>query len=1209
MGFTEEVERKISDAPLIFARDIRQMLTLEEIKESVGQLDVYKERLREELETIKNRFVFRAGFALVKLIHEKCAFAEIPGDKDFLLFTVTTGTVRQRQYPIKVHRDTMLSPENLEKHPEDVDQYAKLLTKQALTRGRIAATQERSFTRKARTLLEWQFDRNHTMEEARQRIIEMAFYMGWSAEDCDYLLLRTGMENLCVNSVEDQLFRFMLEVEDCNQFDISSLLEQYKQRKEKIVKHSGVGNASTKFANKTLKKIIQSDCDYNEKLEAYIEKLAKNQNVYERYSKTARKCLEKLLIRAAAGLGWNVENAPSQLSEAQQRVLVSALLSGAAASNQNLFASESKISFSPYFSNRITYPTIASNGELVRMRNLGDRFLDLLSGNEKIGKNDIIFAVFLDAVYNRPNPQDPVERFLLYKEACEKQLSMCGLGRFYIPHPVEYACAGALLTGVRQQETFFDVVLAYAPEAETSAATGNTAKWDDPIQRGALLKKIPEEYEALENRLSRMLEFFPPFDSSLTRKKEIPEAQRFTEELWKELTVIAKELYSIWKGIEFHGFKMQIENLSNVIKVTFNDEIVYLEHRMSDALYAYVHDPDDKKHTFLSSVEIPALEGKTTIYELAKGCALSDKTKKSLAQALDDEHHGIVDLIDFLEEEQYLNRRLRRKTVLWMISGMVLNLYGYRAIELQAKNSVINNWTKWVPVEEKYRFKLPVVNATASCILSVDHMNPNDVLLSLKEKYRRDTTTENNAEEQAAEDTTAETENSGEGTNTGKADSPETLEKQAECVMESDPLEEESELTEEIGAESDPLLVYLSNLPPELPDDKIEKLVESAANGNVCDREKLVSHQSRLVYSIAREICENADDILALIDAGNKALLHLVETEIANYNPAKKEFASFITPTLRKAIRKEATAMAEAQRKSALDSSPDSMLAYLEWIAPFKTLPQEQVIQLAEKAGNGDESAQEKLIQHNLKLVYALAKKRKRNGYETMELVSNGNMALSVLIKESGRRYDPAKGKFSTFISPVIIEAMRKAERGMESLDIPKSLISDKRKIQEFQMEYYSEHNEMPTVATIATHLGKKPSTVAEILKKDMSVTSLDKTLSLDGEETLGEMILDNRSDFEAREMAKATESEREENRQAVLAFISENKDLFTPRELEVIHLRFGLLMNDYPHTVRETAELLKISPTDVLITEHNAINKIRYPQKVKTRKKRGVNA
>lgn len=1188
MGYTEFVERNITDAPLVFARDIRQMLTIEELTESVNDFETYKEKFRNGLEKIRSKFVFRVGYSLVKLIHEKYTFAEIPGDDAFVLYTVITGTDRQRRYPIKVHRDTILSPENLEKHLEDVDQYAKLLTKLALNRKRITSNQERTFSRKARILLEWKFDKDHTAEEARQKILEMAFYLGWTASDCDFLLLRTGLAPLCANSVVDQFVRFLLEVGKSPKYEIDGLMNLY-EKKAAVAQQENIGyaNVSTQVAYETLGDIIKLDLPYEEKLEAYLEKLVENQKIYDRHSDTARNCLEELLISAAGGLGWNVEAAPRPLTEEHQRVLMSAILSGATTDKQPLFKEGSNVSFSATlsFSNRFTYLSFTPDGgEYRRMRNLGNRFLDLLAGNERIKKNDILFAAFLDTVYNTPDPEDPVESYLLYKEACENLLEKCHLDRFYIPHALEYACAKSLLAGHRQQEAFFDVVLAYTPEEETRAVTSNIAEWKD-LKKDPLSKKIPDEYEKFEKRLSKMLKDFPPFDNSITRKKiEIPEAQRFTEELWKELTVIAKELYSIWKGIDYHAIKLEIENGSNVAKITFSDEIIYLQHRLSDGLFAFLHHPDDKDHTFLSSLEIPALEGKKSLYELAKDVALSDATTKQIASILGNKDHGINDLAIFLERAPYLNRRLRRKTILWMISSIVLDFYGFKALELRAKNSAKNRWATHIPVQDRHRFMLPVANATAKCRLAFDFMDQNDVLVTLKIRHYRPPKPENYGEEQMI-NASAEVEKREEV-------APEEVNNQAGFAT---PLAMEAEAAA-IDTERDPLLNYLSTLPPELPDKETAVLAQRAANGDVAAQEKLVSHQSRLVYSIAREICDNADDILLLIDEGTRALYHLVETEMDRYNPSKKSFENFIKPTIRKAIQRKAKAIAKTQRKAALDSQSDSLFVYLESIAPFNTLPQEQVNLLAESAANGDSCAQEKLIYHNLKLVYILAKKRKRNGVDILELIGSGNEALAKRIKGSIGEYDSRKGTFSTFIAPTIIEAMRQAERKMAPIDIPKSLFYDKKKIEKFQMDYRAKNNnEMPSLEAIAAYMGKKPSTIEDILKNEVSVTSLDNPIAPDAEETLGQMILDHSSNFEARKIAEITEAELETDGQEVRRFITENRTLFTPRELEVIHLRNGLLTNDVPHTIKDVAELLKISPSDVLVTELNAYNKIRY--------------
>ena len=1096
MGYTENIERNISDSPLIYTRAIRQTLSLRQVMKDVTDFEAYKENFRNELENIRAQFVYRVGYALVKKIHEKHSGTEVPGQGDLLVFTLTTGKDRIRRHEFTVHRDTVLSPKNLDKHPEDLEAYARLLTKSALIDGRINANQERSFVRKARRLLAWKFDKDHTARAARQMILELAFCLGWSAEDCDYLLLRTGLECLCANSVEDQLCRFLLDVPDAKDFSIQPLLELYDQEKQKhpqMIPNSD--DASTSITYKSLGEIIKQEATYDTKSKAFVEKLAQNQAVYDRHSNTARALLENTLLHAANGLKWNIKTASSPLSAEHQQILVSAIFSGVSSSKQPLFEENSNIDIHPVFADRnITYPVFSPDGELKRISNLKEHFLNLLAGNAKVRKNDIVFAVFLDFIFNNPDPQDEVENLKEFRETCEDFLDQCYLDRFYMPHPVEYACSKALLSGCRQQEAFLDIVRAYTPEAETPAEAGNTAKWDDPVKRGPLSDHIPAEYDLFERHVKKALTHFPPFETPIARSKNISPAQAFTWEIWEELTVISREVYHFWsKTASFHAFKLEIENGSNVPKLSFiAKDVFYLQHRLSNTLYSFFHMPDNRDHTFLS-LQIPMRGEKKTIHELAKDYILSAQTQDHIKKALDGHDHNITNLAHFLEHEPYLSRRLRRKVVLWMISGIILNLYGYQTIELQAKKSARNAHDLRIPEKETHRFTLPTISATANSILKFDHMDPMDVTLALQAKFASASTKKNHGNTQPA--LPAETSDSGNDTALPREEPSDKPGKQPEA---SAPPKQTIDTDDETAYPSDPMPD-----PDALSDSEIEQ------------------------------------------DLFDPAFVHLRD--------------------------------------------------YLASIAPFKQLPEPELALLAQEAANGNASAQEKLINHNLKLVYYFAKHRSKNPDNMLELISAGNEALTALIKNNCK-YDPAKGTFSTFAAKYIKAAMRQEEQKALPISVSKDDTIKEKKIKDFCQDYYGENRRMPTIEAIADRLGMLPSTVKNILLNKISVVSLNQSLTKDAEDTFDKTIPDLSPTPEEQQIRSIANDERQESREDLMQFLDQNLALFTPRELEVLYLRIGFLEDGHAHSILSIAEILKISPTDVIISELNAKKKIQYP-------------
>ena len=122
------------------------------------------------------------------------------------------------------------------------------------------------------------------------------------------------------------------------------------------------------------------------------------------------------------------------------------------------------------------------------------------------------------------------------------------------------------------------------------------------------------------------------------------------------------------------------------------------------------------------------------------------------------------------------------------------------------------------------------------------------------------------------------------------------------------------------------------------------------------------------------------------------------------------------------------------------------------------------------------------------------------------------------------------------------------------------------------------------------------PSTVKNILLNKISVVSLNQSLTKDAEDTFDKTIPDLSPTPEEQQIRSIANDERQESREDLMQFLDQNLALFTPRELEVLYLRIGFLEDGHAHSILSIAEILKISPTDVIISELNAQKKIQYP-------------
>ena len=184
-----------------------------------------------------------------------------------------------------------------------------------------------------------------------------------------------------------------------------------------------------------------------------------------------------------------------------------------------------------------------------------------------------------------------------------------------------------------------------------------------------------------------------------------------------------------------------------------------------------------------------------------------------------------------------------------------------------------------------------------------------------------------------------------------------------------------------------------------------------------------------------------------------------------------------------------------------------------------------------EKMQQGDISAKEQLIEHNLRLVVFLAKKYENTGVDLEDLVSIGTIGL-------------IKG-IQTFQSGKNIKLATYASRCIDN--------------------------------EILMHLRKNKKTKTEI--------SIDASLSLDGEgnELHLEDVLGTDADIVTREIEEASD------KKIMLQEVMKLK----PRDRDIIVLRYGLLGND-ELTQKEVAEKLGISQSYISRIEKKVIKRLR---------------
>ena len=263
--------------------------------------------------------------------------------------------------------------------------------------------------------------------------------------------------------------------------------------------------------------------------------------------------------------------------------------------------------------------------------------------------------------------------------------------------------------------------------------------------------------------------------------------------------------------------------------------------------------------------------------------------------------------------------------------------------------------------------------------------------------------------------------------------------------------------------------------------------------------------------------------------------------------------------------------------------SDDTVKIYLKEIGKIPLLTAEEEFALATRIALGDNIAKKSLVNANLRLVVSVAKKYTNRGLPFMDLIQEGNIGL---MKASGK-YDYKKGfKFSTYATWWIKQSITRAIADhARTIRLPVHMIETINKLKRAKNFLFNEYGRIPTVEEIAEIVHMPTKKVAECLKLEQELISLDTPIDEDKNSFLMDFIEDENS---ISPVKAAEQTLLREKIQQVLT-------LLTPQEAKVLRLRFGL-DGENPRTLEEVREVIGVSKERVRQIENKALRSLRSP-------------
>ena len=265
-------------------------------------------------------------------------------------------------------------------------------------------------------------------------------------------------------------------------------------------------------------------------------------------------------------------------------------------------------------------------------------------------------------------------------------------------------------------------------------------------------------------------------------------------------------------------------------------------------------------------------------------------------------------------------------------------------------------------------------------------------------------------------------------------------------------------------------------------------------------------------------------------------------------------------------------------------NTDDSVRIYLQQIGKIPLLSTAQELKIAQQIQDEhSELAKNMLVNANLRLVVSIAKKYIGRGLSFLDLIQEGNMGLM----KAAERFDYSKGyKFSTYATWWVQQAITRAIADKARIiRLPIHMIESLSKIRRATIDLTTELGRGPTKQEIAYRLNLSVNKLTSLIKSAQSTISIESPANQKEDSTkIADYIVDE---------STITPDSRV-SQENLFEDIRKMLNQLSPKEKDVLILRYGLDNNGTKKTLDEIGSQYGVSRERIRQIENRAISKLK---------------